>query len=65
MDNETDKSKLPLGLPEGSIRAIISILLIIFYFVTGIVNGIDISNDLKDLTIAIIAFYFGTRAGKA
>lgn len=59
-----DKSKLPLGLPEGSIRAIISILLLAFYFITGLVNGVDISGDLKDLTIAIIAFYFGVRANK-
>jgi hypothetical protein len=52
----------PLGIPIGSVRAILAFLIVSLYFIAGIVNHIDITNDLRDLSIAVIAFYFGFRA---
>jgi len=51
----------PLGLPKGSIRAILIILLTIFIF-AGLFVGYAIPEVVFDFWIAIVALYFGIRA---
>jgi hypothetical protein len=59
----------PLGLPKGSIRALITIGLLGFWGITTsflIREGLDVNanmpSTLNDLTIMAVSFYIGTRA---
>lgn len=45
----------PLGLPAGSVRAVIALALI-GAFIAGVV-------EVKDLAAVVVGFYFGTRNG--
>ena len=50
----------PLWLPKGSIRAIIT-LIIIFSGVFCYMKGIPVSETMNYLMTTIMAFYFGSR----
>ena len=59
----------PLGLPKGSIRAIITLGLLLFWGMTTsilIQKGLDVSmympSSLNDLTIMAVSFYIGARS---
>ena len=58
----------PLGLPKGSVRAIITIAAIVGYAVAvgfAMATTAVIPESLSTIIVTIIAFYFGTRsAGK-
>lgn len=62
-----------LGLPDGSVRAIIAILAIIFYISASIALSLsstqspipaDVSKTLGTLVVAISAFYFGSKTAE-
>ena len=55
--------KAPLGLPEGSIRAIIALLVVASGLVYWIVYQ-DIPVELLGIITAVIFFYFGSRTGE-
>jgi ABC-type multidrug transport system fused ATPase/permease subunit len=64
----------PLGLPEGSIRAIIAILIIVFYILVSVMLSIYnstpseiatyITKTLGTLVVAVSAFYFGSKTAE-
>lgn len=65
-------SQFPLGLPDGSIRAIIAILAIILYVLISLVLAAipssvvatDVTKTLGTLVVAISAFYFGSKTAE-
>ncbi|MEO3404947.1 hypothetical protein AAFN85_13660 [Mucilaginibacter sp. CAU 1740] len=64
--------KFPLGLPDGSIRAIIAILAILLYVLISLVLAAipssaiasDVTKTLGTLVVAISAFYFGSKTAE-
>lgn len=71
--NSSKDDKEPLGLPPGSVRALIAVLILIFYILISIAfsfspdlqhNDVakDILKTLGTLLIAVSAFYFGSKA---
>lgn len=64
--------KFPLGLPDGSIRAIIAILAIVLYVLISLVLAAipssviaaDVTKTLGTLVVAISAFYFGSKTAE-
>lgn len=52
----------PLGLPKGSIRAILSIGVVFSSMAALLIGKINIENYLV-LTSIVIGFYFGTKNG--
>lgn len=54
-------TKEPLGLPKGSVRALIALMLVITFCVTGAVTKI-IPQELITLVGVIVGFYFGSKA---
>jgi DNA-directed RNA polymerase subunit RPC12/RpoP len=64
VDRSTRPSVRPLGLPKGSVRALVALLM------TGacavlVVRGHDVPGSLASLLLTIIAFYFGFRSEAA
>lgn len=54
-------SEHPLGLPKGSVRAII-LLVSLLTVAIGIHRPIEIPQEMWALLIAAFAFYYGTKA---
>lgn len=63
----------PLGIPAGSIRAIIAILSIVFYILVSLSLSLstskspipaDVTKTLGTLVVAVSAFYFGSKAAE-
>lgn len=54
----------PLGLPKGSVRAILALLLVISAVIEKYATG-SVSGELNTLASAAVAFYFGNRAGNS
>jgi uncharacterized membrane protein len=55
--------KQPLWLPEGSVRAIIAILLVLAFVWVVIRSGIVIeAKDLNTIVILVLGFYFIAKA---
>lgn len=65
----------PLGLPDGSIRAIIAVLAIIFYILISVILSLsetsetskiatDVTKTLGTLVVAVSAFYFGSKTAE-
>lgn len=62
---QTPYHKCPLGLPQGSVRAIITILALGTYFAASLyamISGKVIPDGLTNIAITVVAFYFGTRS---
>ncbi|MES1159853.1 MAG: hypothetical protein ABUM51_03785 [Bacteroidota bacterium] len=62
-----------LGLPDGSVRAIIAILAIVFYILASVSLSLlstrstiptDVTKTLGTLVVAISAFYFGSKTAE-
>lgn len=62
-----------LGLPDGSVRAIIAILAIVFYILASVTLSLitidstipsDVTKTLGNLVVAISAFYFGSKTAE-
>jgi len=52
----------PLGLPVGSVRAIIAILVVVGCMLAGWAdNRAELFETFKDLTLVIVTFYFTSR----
>lgn len=60
-DIEEDK-RHPLDLPEGSVRAIIVIMVTLFFILT-IFTGQDIPPTLTHAWSGLVSYYVGTRVG--
>lgn len=65
--------QFPLGLPNGSIGAVIALLAIIFYILVSITLPIfdnssqiatDVTKTLGTLVVAVSAFYFGSKTAE-
>ncbi len=50
----------PLGLPQGSVRALIALVIIVGLIVVVVTDNANVS-IIKDLALVIIGFYFGSR----
>lgn len=51
----------PLGLPKGSVRAILALLVVVSAIVGQFIVG-SVSSELNTLANVALAFYFGTRS---
>ena len=51
----------PLGLPYGSVRAIISLVIVIGGVIGLFVAPEVVQNKLRDLIMIVIGFYFGSK----
>ena len=59
-----DRLRDPLGLPKGSIRAIITLSVLGAYFIAlfmGMIMDKAIPESLSTIVVTVVAFYFGTR----
>jgi hypothetical protein len=66
--------QFPLGLPDGSIRAIIAVIIIVFYILVSITLSMysstasaianDLTKTLGTLVVAVSAFYFGSKTAE-
>ena len=54
----------PLGLPAGSIRALITIGTVATALYT-VIMGLEMPEWYTTIVAAVIAFYYGTRAGES
>jgi len=57
--------KEPLGLPKGSVRAIITLATLMIFLTAvliAMVYGKVIPESLNAVVLTVVAFYFGTRA---
>jgi len=64
-NNVQTHNKEPLGLPRGSVRAIITILALASYFIASgysMFSEKSVPEGLTNIAITVIAFYFGTRS---
>lgn len=60
--------RLPLGAPEGSVRALITLFIVIFGFVVLALQSdlqLDNANAIAGFVGSVIAFYFAARSGDA
>lgn len=64
-----EKKKLkrnePLGLPKGTVRACITILVLVMFCVAAILEmfyGSKVPDTLSAITLTVVAYYFGTRS---
>jgi hypothetical protein len=60
--------RLPLGAPEGSVRALITVFIVVFGFVMlALQHDLQIENvsTISGFVGTVIAFYFATRSGDA
>ncbi|WP_429268375.1 hypothetical protein [Paraburkholderia sp. EB58] len=60
--------RLPLGAPEGSVRALITLFIVVFGFVVLALQndlGINNANAIAGFVGTVIAFYFASRSGDA
>jgi hypothetical protein len=60
-------SELPLGVPEGSVRALLSVFIIVFGFLLlalAVPLGLRAGEALTGFIGAVISFYFAARAGE-
>jgi len=57
----------PLGLPEGSVRAIIALIVILGAVLGGLIGYfqglVGLPENLWQLALIVAAFYFGMRSG--
>ncbi|MFX0087765.1 MAG: hypothetical protein ACFFAU_19090 [Candidatus Hodarchaeota archaeon] len=53
----------PLGMPRGTVRALITILIVSFPFIY-IINGEEIPGIITNAIFIVVAFYFEARRGK-
>lgn len=51
----------PLGLPRGSIRAILTLMLSVAWAGTEILANYNISNEFRAVALGAIMSYFGSR----
>jgi len=51
----------PLGLPDGSIRAIISLCIIIGGIIAVFLADAQTKQAMMTLVITVVAFYFGSK----
>ena len=51
----------PLGLPKGSVRAIISLMIITGGILSMFFTEADTQNKMLNLVLAVVAFYFGSK----
>jgi hypothetical protein len=58
------ENKGPMGLPEGTVRAIIALIVVTGTLVYFIIYK-NIPDVLGGFTIAILTYYFGYRQGQA
>lgn len=56
-------SSEPLGLPPGSIRALLAMAVVGTGLALACVRG-AVPEELRELVLAVIVFYFTTRNGK-
>jgi len=57
------KNEEPLGLPKGSVRALIAIAITVSV-VVAMFLGIEVPGEVFGFTASIIGFYFGARAAE-
>ena len=57
-------NKFPLWLPEGSVRAIIAIVLVCAAIVASFVDGTVADKFLWPAAMAAVGFYFGARTAE-
>lgn len=50
----------PLGLPEGTVRGLITILFVLAVCTCWIMNVV-VPETLKDITLIVVGYYFGSR----
>lgn len=53
----------PLGLPRGSVRAIVTILIVIGAILHSVLNNANIG-VLELLAASVVSYYFGSRASE-
>ena len=61
------KTPGPLGLPQGSVRSLITITTLIVYFVAVFIQmfmGKVIPETMNMIVISVVAFYFGVRSAE-
>lgn len=56
------ESKPPLGLPEGSIRAIIALILLFTTIADYGLANFNLPEEFHALTIAAVSYYIGARS---
>jgi len=57
-----EKPPPPLGLPPGSVRAVIALILCVSLWYQ-VLNGADIPPILVESALLVVGFYFGVRSG--
>ncbi len=67
---DIDMSRLPLGIPEGSVRSTVTMsfifIFVLWLFVSTAVHGKpDVPEQLFGILMAIVGFYFGSRASSS
>ncbi|WPU91866.1 hypothetical protein SNE25_21350 [Mucilaginibacter sabulilitoris] len=72
--NGPKDNQFALGLPDGSIRAIIALLVIVFYILVSVTLSMfspsaspiatDLTKTLGTLVVAVSAFYFGSKTAE-
>ena len=62
MTDELNTKKTPLWLPDGSIRAIIALILTILIAYLAVVGLLE-SDKILTLLSVVVGFYFGTKRG--
>ena len=61
------RQKLPLGLPKGTVRSIITLATVAVYFIAMFFQmfwGMSVPETMSSMVITVIAFYFGVRAAE-
>jgi len=53
----------PLGLPRGTVRAIITLMIVLFPF-TYIINDTQIPSEVINAIFILVAFYYEARKGE-
>lgn len=52
----------PLGLPRGSVRALITLLLLLTVC-TAVLTNVSLPLWMGDITLGAVAYYLGSRVG--
>lgn len=67
---DVDMSRLPMGIPEGTVRSVVTIsfifIFVLWLFVSTAVKGHpDVPEQLFGILMAIVGFYFGSRTSQS